>query len=45
MYVITMSNAIEEKNKELVLEALDTLFNKHDYVAAGKVFRNHFSAN
>ena len=29
-----MSNAIEEKNKALVLEAFDTLFNQRDYVAA-----------
>jgi len=29
-----MSKAIEEKNKALVLEAFDTLFNQHDYVAA-----------
>ncbi len=29
-----MSNAIEEKNKVLVLEAFDTLFNQRDYVAA-----------
>src|SRR4029077_15814710 len=29
-----MSKAIEEKNKALVLEAFDTLFNKRDYVAA-----------
>jgi hypothetical protein len=29
-----MSNAIEEKNKALVLKAFDTLFNKRDYVAA-----------
>jgi D-arabinose 1-dehydrogenase-like Zn-dependent alcohol dehydrogenase len=28
-----MSNAIEEKNKELVLEAFDTLFNQRDYIA------------
>ena len=31
---ITMSKAIEEKNKALVLEAFDTLFNRRDYVAA-----------
>ena len=31
---ITMSKAIEEKNKALVLEAFDTLFNQRDYVAA-----------
>jgi predicted SnoaL-like aldol condensation-catalyzing enzyme len=29
-----MSNAIEEKNKALVIKAFDTLFNKRDYVAA-----------
>jgi hypothetical protein len=29
-----MSNAIEEKNKALVLEAFDTLCNERDYVAA-----------
>ena len=29
-----MSQTIESKNKALVLEAFDTLFNKHDYVAA-----------
>ena len=29
-----MSKAIEEKNKALVLNAFDTLFNKRDYLAA-----------
>ena len=29
-----MSKAIEEKNKALVLEAFDTLFNRHDYITA-----------
>jgi predicted SnoaL-like aldol condensation-catalyzing enzyme len=29
-----MSQTIEEKNKALVLEALDTLFNKRDYTVA-----------
>ena len=29
-----MSQTIESKNKALVLEAFDTLFNKHDYTAA-----------
>ena len=29
-----MSKAIEEKNKALVLEAFDTLFNQRDYAAA-----------
>ena len=28
-----MSKAIEEKNKALVLEAFETLFNYHDYVS------------
>src|SRR6266540_472304 len=31
---ITMSKSIEEKNKALVLEAFDTLFNQRDYVTA-----------
>ena len=29
-----MNQTIETKNKALVLEAFDTLFNKRDYVAA-----------
>ena len=29
-----MNQTIESKNKSLVLEAFDTLFNKRDYVAA-----------
>jgi predicted SnoaL-like aldol condensation-catalyzing enzyme len=29
-----MSEKIESRNKALVLEAFDTLFNKRDYVAA-----------
>jgi predicted SnoaL-like aldol condensation-catalyzing enzyme len=29
-----MSKATEEKNKELVLEAFDTLFNQRDYITA-----------
>jgi len=29
-----MNNAIEEKNKALVLKAFDTLFNQRDYVTA-----------
>jgi hypothetical protein len=29
-----MNQAIEAKNKALVLEAFDTLFNKRDYAAA-----------
>src|SRR5216117_2440753 len=31
-----MSQTIEEKNKALVLEAFDTLFNRRDYTAAEK---------
>src|SRR5271156_4066117 len=30
----TMKKTAEEKNKKLVLEAFDTLFNKRDYAAA-----------
>jgi predicted SnoaL-like aldol condensation-catalyzing enzyme len=30
----TMNQKIESKNKALVLEAFDTLFNKRDYAAA-----------
>ena len=33
---IIMSQTIQEKNKALLLEAFDTLFNKRDYAAAGK---------
>jgi predicted SnoaL-like aldol condensation-catalyzing enzyme len=33
-----MSQTIEEKNKALVLEAFETLFNKRDYVAAERFF-------
>jgi hypothetical protein len=31
-----MSQTIKEKNKALVLDAFDTLFNKRDYSAAEK---------
>jgi predicted SnoaL-like aldol condensation-catalyzing enzyme len=33
---IIMSQTIQEKNKTLVLDAFDTLFNKRDYAAAEK---------
>jgi predicted SnoaL-like aldol condensation-catalyzing enzyme len=33
---IIMSQTIQEKNKALVLEAFDTLFNERDYAAAEK---------
>ncbi len=36
-----MSQTIEERNKALVLEAFDTLFNKRDYAAA----KRYWSAN
>jgi predicted SnoaL-like aldol condensation-catalyzing enzyme len=36
-----MGQTIESKNKALVLEAFDTLFNKRDYVAA----ENYWSSN
>jgi len=32
-----MTQTIEEKNKELVLKAFDTLFNKRDWIAADVV--------
>jgi len=34
-----MNQTIEEKNKELVLRAFDTLFNKRDYAAASATGR------
>src|SRR5258708_39696973 len=34
MEEIIMSQATQERNKALVLDAFDTLFNKRDYVAA-----------
>ena len=37
-----MNQAIESKNKALVLEALDTLFNKRDYAAAEKYWSPHY---
>jgi predicted SnoaL-like aldol condensation-catalyzing enzyme len=33
-----MSNVIEEKNKALVLETIDTVFNKRDFEAAERYF-------
>jgi predicted SnoaL-like aldol condensation-catalyzing enzyme len=39
---ITMSKAIEEKNKALVLEAFDTLFNQRDYVAAERYWSTRY---
>ncbi len=37
-----MSQTIEEKNKALVLEAFDTLFNKRDYAAAEKYWSRNY---
>ena len=34
-----MSQTTQEKNKALVLEAFDTLFNKRDYAAAESIGR------
>ena len=33
---MAINRTVESKNKALVLEAFDTLFNKHDYAAAEK---------
>src|SRR5437763_13983391 len=37
-----MNQTIEEKNKALVLEAFDTLFNKRDYVAAERFWSPNY---
>ena len=37
-----MSHTIEEKNKALVLDAFDTLFNKRDYAAAEKYWSPNY---
>jgi predicted SnoaL-like aldol condensation-catalyzing enzyme len=37
-----MSQTIQEKNKALVLEAFDTLFNKRDYVAAERFWSPNY---
>ena len=37
-----MSQTIQEKNKALVLEAFDTLFNKRDYAAAERYWSPHY---
>ncbi len=37
-----MSETIQEKNKALVLDAFDTLFNKRDYAAAEKFWSPHY---
>ena len=37
-----MSNTTESKNKALVLEAFDTLFNRRDYAAAERFWSPHY---
>ena len=37
-----MNHTVESKNKALVLEAFDTLFNKHDYATAEKFWSSHY---
>ena len=37
-----MSETIQEKNKALVLDAFDTLFNKRNYVAAEKYWSPNY---
>src|SRR3954453_23997759 len=40
--VKAMNQPIEEKNKALVLEAFDTLFNKRDYAAAERYWSHKY---
>ena len=42
MEEIIMNETIQEKNKALVLEAFDTLFNKRDYSAAEKYWSPNY---
>ncbi len=37
-----MNHTVESRNKVLVLEAFDTLFNKRDYAAAEKFWSPHY---
>ncbi|HEX4630114.1 MAG TPA: ester cyclase [Chthoniobacterales bacterium] len=37
-----MSETIQEKNKSLLLDAFDTLFNQRDYTAAEKYWSPHY---
>ena len=37
-----MQDTVEERNKALVLEAFDTLFNRRDYAAAEKYWSPHY---
>ena len=38
-----MSQTKQEKNKALVIEAFDALFNKRDYAAAEKYWSPHYN--
>ena len=37
-----MTNTSSERNKALLLEAFDTLFNKRDYAAANRFWSEHY---
>ena len=37
-----MSNTMQQKNKALVLDAFDTLFNKRDYAVAEKYWSPNY---
>jgi len=39
---VAMDRTVESKNKALVLEAFDTLFNKRDYAGAEKFWSPHY---
>jgi predicted SnoaL-like aldol condensation-catalyzing enzyme len=39
---VAMNRTVESKNKALILEAFDTLFNKRDYAAAEKFWSPHY---
>jgi predicted SnoaL-like aldol condensation-catalyzing enzyme len=39
---VAMNHTVESKNKALVLQAFDTLFNKRDYAAAEKLWSPHY---
>jgi predicted SnoaL-like aldol condensation-catalyzing enzyme len=39
---VAIDRTVESKNKAFVLEAFDTLFNKHDYAAAEKFWSPHY---
>lgn len=39
---MAMDRTVESKNKALVLEAFDTLFNKRDYAAAERFWSPHY---